>query len=71
MLPPDGAELAQATMKRSSSRPGGAPAPRGGIRGGAGAGAGAGAGRGRRRQRRLPPVGGQLVEIGVEAPGAR
>ena len=44
------------------------PAPAAGIRAGAGLRGGGWAG-GRRRERRLAPVGGQLVEIGVEAPG--
>ena len=70
MLPPDGADARAGDDEAQLVAPGRAPPPRGGIRGGAGAGAGAALGRGRRRERRLAPVGGQLVEIGVEAPGA-
>ena len=69
MLPPDGAELAHATMKRSSSRVGEAP-PAAAASAAAPGALGAGASGRRRWQRRLPAVRGQLVEIGVEAPGA-
>ena len=67
MFPPEGAELAHATTKRTSSGVG-APAPGGGIRDRDGLDRRRRLRRGRRRQRRLAPVGRQRVEIGVEAP---
>ena len=68
MLPPDGAER-RAGDDEAELLARGDPVDGGGIRGG-GAGPAPRRAARRRRQRRLAPVRGQLVEVGVEAPGA-